>query len=120
MATGFPTVNRDYRFVNINKCTSFNMVVTTSLAPLTGLHTALSGQPANGQPCGEVTIWNRSGGDVTIYDQDEAATMNGFVLEDNDQFTFMGITNVVDVSAVGAGTGLIYYRTQFYSHNPSK
>lgn len=120
MSNSFPVSNRDYSFVNVNRCKSFNLTVTTNLVSLTGTMDPLSGHSRGGEICGEVTIWNRSGGDVTIYDGGLGDSFHGFVLEDNDKYTFMGITNVDQVSAVGAGTGLIYYRTQFYSHNPSR
>ena len=65
-----------------------------------------------------MTVINRTGGDITIYDNDYSAAQHGFLLEDNESATFRGITNTNQVSAVG--TGDIYYRTQYFSNNPSR
>ena len=97
-------------FFNINKCRSFKQpLLSDTLTPLIS------------QICSELVLINRTGVDVEVYDgglQDEA---HSFLLLDNESATFRGLTNSCQVSAncIG-GSGDIYYRTQFYSNNPSK
>tara|TARA_R100001591_G_scaffold61485_2_gene70957 strand:- start:17559 stop:17939 length:381 start_codon:yes stop_codon:yes gene_type:complete len=122
-----PTSNAGSTFFNINQCRSFSMLVTSSLTCLSSVDTGGHGV---GQPCSEVIIVNRTGGDLTVYDQNfgpfagsspkGAGASRGFVLEDNDSFTFRGLTNVNEVSATATSTGPIYYRAQFFSNNPSR
>ena len=126
MAT--PTKNTGSEYFNINQCRSYSMrLAATTLTCLSS--TDLGGMGA-GQPCSEVIIVNRTGDDLTVYDQNfgpfagsspkGAGASRGFVLEDNDSFTFRGLTNVNEVSAFAASTGPIYYRAQFFSNNPSR
>lgn len=93
-------------YVNRNKCRSFKQT-------LAGGTTALLDQI-----CSEVIIVNRTGADVLIYDSGYADLANGFLLADLESATFRGLTNTNQVSA--AGTGDIYYRSQFFSNTPSQ
>jgi hypothetical protein len=126
MAT--PTKNTGSEYFNINQCRSYSMrLAATTLTCLSS--TDLGGMGA-GQPCSEVIIVNKTGGNLTIWDQNfgpfasgspqGARGSQGFVLADNDQFTFRGLTNVNEVSAFAASTGPIYYRAQFFSSNPAR
>jgi hypothetical protein len=83
--------------------------MTTSLAELTG------------QTCSEVLIYNKTGQDLTIFDRGYLDGSNGFLIADGESMTIRGITNTSEVSAkTASGSGTIYYRTQFFSNNPSK
>jgi len=123
-----PTSNTGSTYFNINQCRSFSMRLAATT--LTCLSSTDTGGHGAGQPCSEVIIVNKTGGNLTIYDQnfgpfasgspEGAGASRGFVLEDNDQFTFRGLTNVNEVSAFAASTGPIYYRAQFFSSNPSR
>ena len=108
-------------YVNYNLCRSFNQNIKTSLTMLTGANggtilPALTG----GHPCSEITIWNRTGSNLTVFDNEYAADFNGFQLSAGEQFTFRGLTNVAQVSAIAVSAGKIYYRAQYYSSNPSR
>lgn len=109
----FPTDNRT-QYINPNRSRSFNMTISNSLV-------ALTGHEGTGEVCGEVIIINKTGAVVEVYDQGFTASNNAILLDDNDSFTIQGITNVSQVSAqTQSGTGVLCYRTQFYSHNPSR
>ena len=113
-----PTSNAGSTYFNINQCRTFSMrLAATTLTCLSGTDTGGHGA---GQPCSEVIILNKTGGNVTIYDNNFDDGAHGFLLEDNESFTFRGLTNVNDVSAYAAQIGAIYYRTQFFSSNPSR
>ena len=73
-----------------------------------------------GHPCSEITLWNRTGSNLTVFDNDYGTAVNGFQLSAGEQFTFRGLTNVAQVSAVAVSAGIIYYRAQYYSFNPSR
>tara|TARA_R110000803_G_scaffold158949_2_gene223153 strand:- start:266 stop:586 length:321 start_codon:yes stop_codon:yes gene_type:complete len=103
------TDNNGSTYFNLNKCRSFNQTLPGATIP---------GTPLVNQVCSEVTIINRTGSNITIYDNGYSSAQNGFLLEDNESTTFRGITNTDQVSAVG--TGDIYYRTQYFSNNPSR
>ena len=110
-----PTSNSGSDYFNINQCRTFSM----SLAATT--LTCLSGdENGSGQPCSEVIITNRTGGNLTITDQKFSGADHGMLLANNDTYTFRGLTNVNQVSAKAAQKGAIYYRTQFFSSNPSR
>ena len=52
---------------------------------------------------------------------DRVGAMNTLLIGDDESVTIRGITNSNQVSAAtSSGSGLIYYRTQFYSINPSR
>ena len=93
-------------FTNINVCRSFNTTLT--LNTLTSL---------TGQECSEVIIYNRTGGNVEIYDNGYNAASNAFILKDGDTFVIRGITNSNQVSAKATSvSGVVCYRTQYYSN----
>ena len=96
-------------YINLNKCKSFKQTLAVATAP---------GTPLQDQRCSEVIIKNNSGGDVIVYDQGAGGAENGFLLSNLDSATFRGVTNTNQVSAAGAGD--IYYRSQYYSINPSR
>ena len=120
-----PTSNAGSNYFNINQCRSFQQVI--ALNTLTCLSSVDVGGYGVGQACSEVIIYNKTGGLLTIYDKNNgpfasgspkgAGGAHGWVLEDEQQFTFRGITNVNEVSAYGVA-GHIQYRTQFFSYNP--
>ena len=57
---------------------------------------------------------------VTVYDNEYADTLNGFLLTTGESFTFRGLTNVAQVSAIAASAGNIHFRAQYFSFNPSR
>jgi len=121
-----PTSNYGSTYFNTNQCRSYSMRLAATV--LTCLSSTDVGGHGAGQPCSEVVIVNQTGGALTIYTQNFGpfgagspqgkGASRGFVLDDNQEFTFRGLTNVNEVSAYAAGAGPIYYRTQFYSFNP--
>ena len=120
-----PTSNVGSDYFNINQCRTFSMRLGTSLTMLSSVGTHYGDE---GQACSEVIILNKTGGLLTIYDKNNgpfasgspkgAGGSHGFLLADGAEFTFRGLTNVKEVSALAAQTGPIYYRTQFFSYNP--
>ena len=122
-----PTTNEGSTYYNENQGRTFQMAIASDT--LTCLSSVDTGGHGVGQPCSEVIIYNKTGSLVTIYDKNNgpfaAASpkgkggSRGWVLEDEQQFTFRGITNVNEVSAYG-GAGHLQYRTQFFSSNPSR
>jgi hypothetical protein len=120
-----PISNAGSDYFNINQCYTFGMPIAANV--LTCLSSVDVGGYGVGQPCSEIILINRTGGVVTIYDKNNgpftagaptgAGGSRGFVLKDDEQFTFRGITNVNEVSAYGA-EGHIQYRAQFFSYNP--
>ena len=99
-------------YVNLNKCRSFNQAIAASLvAP---------GAALVDQICSEVVIVNRTTESILVFDGGYSDAQNGFLLESLESATFRGITNTNQVSAYGAGTGDIYYRTQYFSMTPSR
>ncbi len=115
-------------YVNFNLCRSFNQRIETSLTMLTGAAvpgftgatSTSSSVLTGGHPCSEITIYNRTSGNVTVYDNEYADTLNGFLLATGESFTFRGLTNVAQVSAIAASAGNIHYRAQYFSFNPSR
>ena len=73
-----------------------------------------------GMPCSEVTIINKTTGDLTLFDMDYPNALNGLLIGTGESVTLRGLTNVAQVSAVAASAGTVYYRTQFFSNNPSR
>ena len=99
----------DGDYINLNQCRSGNIVLTNSLSVLS----SFTGS--------EVYISNKTGQSVEIYDNNYSAASNAFLLDDNDTITIRGITNTNQVSAkTTAGTGTLYFRSQYYSFNPSR
>lgn len=103
-----PTSNNGSTFYNINECRSFKQTIGTSLTQLSA------------HPCSEVIIVNKTGNSLTVYDNGYDSTDFGFLLANNESFTFRGITNSSVVSAVAASSGAIYFRTQFFSLLPQR
>lgn len=90
-------------FSNLNQCKSFNQVLTTNLAVLSS------------QECSEVTISNKTGQGILVFDNNNASASNGFLLSANDVFTFLGVSDSNQLSAkTVTGSGTVYYRTQYY------
>ena len=96
-------------FVNPNKCRSFNITATTTLQALTS------------EVCSEVLIINKSGQDLKIYDNNWNLDGQCLLIGDDESITLRGLTNSFEVSAkTSSSSGLIYYRTQYFSNNPSR
>ena len=96
-------------FVNPNKCRSFNVTATTVAAALTG------------QVCSEVLILNKSGQNLKIYDIAHMQDDNCLLIGDSESITIRGVTNSDQIKVeTASGSGTIYYRTQYYSNNPSR
>lgn len=100
-----PTTNSGTTYYNQNNCFSFNQTIGTSLVQLSAY------------VCSEIIIVNKTGGNVVIFDNGYNAANAGFLLSNNDQFIFRGITSSAVVSASANTTGSIYCRTQFYSYS---
>ena len=98
------------QYVNLNKCRSFNQTL-----PNNSVLTALESQV-----CSEVIFVNRSGGDILLFDNGYEDAANGFLLSDSESVTLRGVTNSDSISAKSASGGLVYYRAQYYSNNPSR
>lgn len=104
-----PTSNNGSTFYNLNQCRSFNQPVTTSLVALSS------------QPCGEVIVINKTGQTIYLYDGGYTDDSNRLSLVDAESITLRGLTNAEQVSAKTAtGAGTLYFRTQFFSNNPSQ
>ena len=101
--------NNGTTYYNINTCRSFNIPVTTALKALSS------------QPCSEAIIINKTGQIIYLYDQGFATDDNRIELANNETFTLRGVTNSNMISAKTAtGSGLVYFRTQFYSLLPQR
>ena len=109
------TDNYGSTFNNINVCTSFKQTIGTTLVAL-----STNSASTSSYPCSEITIINRTGGNVMIYDNNNFAIGNAFLMIDKDQFTFRGITSTNVISASAASAGDIYYRTAYYSAMPQR
>ncbi len=101
-----PTTNNGSTYYNINECRSFNQIVTTALTKLSS------------QPCSEIELYNRTGGTLSAYDNGYSTEPFAMLLNNNESIVLRGLTNSSQVSAKAAGTGPIFYRTQFFSSNP--
>lgn len=70
------------------------------------------------QVCAELNIVNKTGQTINVFDQGYSAASNAMQLSAGETFTFRGLTNANQLSAqTAAGTGQLYYRTQFFSFN---
>lgn len=85
--------------VNRNFCKTFNLTLNGSTQKLAD------------QECTEVIVCCPVA--VTVYDNQNPSV--GFVVPANNVFTFRGMTNSSQLSASGANTNVLSYRTQFYS-----
>ena len=113
-----PTSNYGTKYFNKNQCYSFNDTFGTALKALSA------------QPCSEVIIWNQTGQILYIYDVGGDGSHR---LEDHERlaipaaaaasplqpYVIRGITNANQLSAkTASSSGLVYWRTQFFSSNP--
>lgn len=104
-----PTSNNGSLFYNINDCKSFKQRLTS------GVVASLSAYP-----CSEVLIVNRTGGNIVVFDNNNFGDLNSFLMKNDEQYTFRGLTSTSVVSTSAAATGDIYYRSQFYSLLPQR
>jgi hypothetical protein len=96
-------------FLNINQCKSFNQNLTTNLVGFSS------------QECSEVVVSNKTGQGVLMFDNNNSAASNGFLLSAGEVFTFLGVNDSSQLSArTVAGTGVVYYRTHLFSNTPSR
>ena len=117
--------NNGSGYVNYNICRSFNQHIKTSMTMLTGAEVPAftsSDTPVltGGMPCSEVTVINKTSGDLSLYDMGYVAATECILVGTGESVTLRGLTNVSQVSAVAASAGTVYFRTQFYSNNPSR
>lgn len=101
-----PTNNNGSTYYNINQCRSFNQTAGTALTKLSS------------QPCSELELFNRTGGNLSAYDNGYSSEAFAMLIPNNESIILRGLTNSEQVSAKAASAGLIYYRTQFFSSNP--
>lgn len=97
-------------FGNKNVCKSFNQFLTTAYKALST------------QECSEVIVVNKTGDTIQIYDL-ASPLGSPMLMDDNDTFTFRGVTNSNQLSAKGTLANLLsttplYYRTQDFSYLP--
>tara|TARA_R110000824_G_scaffold236545_2_gene425236 strand:+ start:1189 stop:1569 length:381 start_codon:yes stop_codon:yes gene_type:complete len=122
--SNYPKSNIGSEYFNLNICRTFIQPLATAKRALSGASRDID--PAgDGWPCSEVIIKNLTGVVVYIWDKDyQNADGNNFFwqMEDNDEMTFRGITNMNQVSAASAsGTPHdLFIRAQYYSSNPSR
>lgn len=103
-----PTTNDGTTYYNSNICRSFNQPLSTNMVALSSA------------VCSETVIYNKTGQDILLFDNNYSNASNGFLISNNDSFVIRGITNSQQVSAKSVtGGGMIYYRTQFYSNSVS-
>ena len=97
-------------YVNPNVCRSFSLALAnTNLTSLTG------------QVCSEVLVINKSGENLSLFDNGDEQSDHCVMIGDGESITIRGLTNSNQLSAkLAANTGTIYYRTQYYSNNPSR
>jgi hypothetical protein len=103
-----PTSNNGSLFYNVNECRTFNQTITTALTRLSS------------QPCSEVILTNRTGGNLSAYDNGFSGEPFAMLLKNDDSMTFRGLTNSDQLSAKAAAPGPVFYRTQYFSSNPSR
>tara|TARA_R110002012_G_scaffold320200_1_gene542740 strand:- start:746 stop:1165 length:420 start_codon:yes stop_codon:yes gene_type:complete len=139
MATSPPKSNDPFTstYYNQNQCFSFSRYIGTSI-------TQLSGQDPNavapwgsgtttapvvaakvGQPCSEVIIYNTTGSTLEVFvdtsgNYGTVRADHVIKIHNNHETTVRGLTNVNQVSAKAGSAGIVHYRTQFYSLNPSR
>ena len=103
-----PTTNNGNVFYNQNECRTFNQTVTTALTKLSSF------------PCSEVILVNRTGNNLSAYDSGYSGEPFAMQILNNGEFTFRGLTNSDQLSAKATTAGPIFYRTQYFSSNPSR
>lgn len=101
-----PTSNNGSTYYNINECRSFNQTAGTTLTKLSS------------QPCSEIEIFNRTGGNLSAYDNNYSDEQYAMLIPNDASVVLRGLTNSDQVSAKAASAGPIFYRTQFFSSNP--
>ena len=106
--SGPPITNNGSTYYNVNQCKSFNQIITTALTQLSA------------QPCSEVILINRTGDSLSAYDSGLSGEAYAMLLKNDESMIFRGLTNSNQLSAKATATGKAYYRTQFYSNNPSR
>ena len=114
-----PTSNYGTKYFNTNQCYSFNDTFHGNLKALSA------------QPCSEEIIWNQTGQILYIYDG--LGADGSHRLEDYHRlaipaaaaaaplqpYAIRGLTNANQLSAkTNTGSGVAYWRTQFFSSNP--
>ena len=105
MSTPF-TDNNGTTYYNINVCRSFSVNLAGTLTPLSN------------QPCSEVVIVNATGATLSAFDGGYSDPSNALIIPNNGIVEIRGLTNSMQVSALG--TGVLSYRTQFFSNNPQR
>jgi hypothetical protein len=121
-----PETNAGSQYFNINQCRSFKITLAASKAMTRFTSTGQVAADAfiNGFPCGEVTVINKSGKTIEVYDNNHTTdTVDCIFMDDNDTFTFRGLTNTADISAKNVEDNAavtIYIRAQFFSDNPAR
>lgn len=94
-------------WTNLNTCFSFTETFGTTLKQLSSTN------------CSEVLISNYSSAPLYIFDNNNNAPGNAFVLPPSGRETIRGITDSAQVSAYFITTpGLVSYRTQCFSSFP--
>ena len=132
MSYTVPTSNSGSTYFNTNQCFSYNSRIGTAAVNLTNAICLST------QPCSEVIIWNDTAVDIYIFagpndapgdfakysDQARALLLHAKGTSNQGPITVRGLTNSNQVSAKKAAAGsageIIYYRTQFFSNNPSR
>ena len=102
--------DRETVYANSNVCKSFKLTLAnTNLTSLTG------------QVCSEVLVVNKSGQDLSLFDNGDSQADHCMLVGDGESITIRGLTNSNQLSAkLASGTRSIYYRTQYFSNNPSR
>lgn len=91
-----------YVYQNRNVCKTFNLSATTALKGLSA------------QECSEVVVLCTV--NVTYYDHMNPTV--GFLVPANTEFTFRGLSNSNQLSAIAASNAIVYYRTQYFGSIP--
>jgi len=105
------TDNNGTTFYNQNHCRSFALQLSTGLNKLVD------------EVCSEVILINKTGEDINIFDNNYFEVENRLLLQDGESFIIRGVTNAMQISAGMpslSSTGLLYYRTQWYSNLPQR
>ena len=128
-----PTSNAYSNYFNTNQCFSFNNHMPGSQVLV----------QLSAQPCSEITMWNHSDQDIKIFvgpgddsiintagvfaqysDESRGLYLKKTTADGFHEITIRGLTNSEQVSAKktanGSAGSMIYYRTQFFSNNPSR
>jgi hypothetical protein len=99
-------------FTNLNLCFSVTDTITTTLRQLSSFK------------CTEVIVQNLGASPLKVWDVGSTMTPTQsaafcYIVAPSADFTFRGLTNSNEVSAAFiSGSGLVSYRTQFFSSFP--